>query len=298
MGIAIAIKLIAISDCRRNGGGDQPAALADNQHENGGTPPVCGNILIGEEAEQAVLEAAINIIEDAADKVMKEVEVGEVNEHAQEPNTAINVQVEGLEAELATPSPTLEGVKDNGGGTRLKDMVESDKRSIGLSSSMSFNTWAKGTKEKWGPECGKIIDEAKQEVLHFFEKALKDLGQSKYDEMEPQLLEKAEKWNQDEDLGDIIENSLGEIRAYLRNNHGGWLEKFDAKAASEASSILKCKIEASSIGKKYGPKSRLGWGLKCKHLSTGYFLCDWARKYFDGVIDSDGSGSSEESDED
>nr|GMD29920.1 uncharacterized protein LOC109147873 [Ipomoea batatas] len=281
--------------------------------------------------DEAVLEAAINIIEEAAGNIMKEDEVGEVNEDAQEPHTAINVQVEGLEAGLATPNPTLEGVKENGGGTRLTEMVESDKRSIGSSSSMSFNTWAKGMREKWGPECGKIIDEAKQEVLHFFEKAFKDLGQSKYDEMEPQLLEKAglmfesklkefelkerveqekkewelhewalllkEKWNQDEDLGDIIENSLGEIRAYLRNNHGGWLEKFDAKAASEASSILKCMIEASSIGKKYGPKSRLGWGLKCKHLSTGYFLCDWARKYFDGVIDSDGSGSSEESDE-
>nr|GMC61994.1 TMV resistance protein N-like [Ipomoea batatas] len=244
---------------------------------------------------EAVFEAAVNIIEEAVGNVMKEDEVGEVNEGAQEPITAL--QAEGLEAELATPSPTLEGVKENGGGTRLKETVESDKRSIGSSSSMSFNTWAKGMKEKWGPECGKIIDEAKQEVLHFFEKALKDLGQSKYDEMEPQLLEKAEKWNQDEDLGDIIENSLGEIRAYLRNNHGGWLEKFDAKAASEASSILKCKIEASSIVKKYGPKSRLGWGLKCKHLSTGYFLCDWARKYFDGVIDSEGSGSSEESDE-
>nr|GMD57861.1 hypothetical protein Iba_chr11eCG16850 [Ipomoea batatas] len=321
-------------DDREKGEGlDAPIDISptDERAEvKGGTPPVCGNVSINEETEQAqgsgmpiiteailegleelackgisvdqfvdeaVIEAAVSIIEDAAGNVMKEGEVGEVNEEAQEPNTT--VRVEGLETELATPSPTLEGVKENGGGTRLKEMVES--RSIGSSSSMSFNTWAKGMKEKWGPECGKIIDEAKQEVLHFFEKAFKDLGQSKYDEMKPQLLEKAEKWNQDEDLGDIIESSLEEIRAYLRNNHGGWLEKFDAKAASEASSILKCKIEASSIGKKYGPKSRLGWGLKCKHLSTGYFLCDWARKYFSDVIEEDsseGSGGSEESDED
>nr|GMD31099.1 TMV resistance protein N-like [Ipomoea batatas] len=273
--------------------------------------------------------------------------------------------LENKETDLATPSNIIRGVKENGGGSasRLREMVhelrakgidisivskESDERFIGSNSSLSYNTWAKRMKEKWGPERGKLIDEAKQEVLTYFEKAFKDLGQSKYDELEPQLLEGAgsifesklkeaesnveqaavkgkvqegevcttgsgnrkkewelhewalllkEKWIQDEDLGDIIESSLEEIRAYLRNNHGGWLEKFDAKAASEASSILKCKIEASSIVKKYGPKSRLGWGLKCKHLSTGYFLCDRARKYFDGVIESEGSGSSEESDE-
>nr|GME14184.1 hypothetical protein Iba_scaffold15021.1CG0030 [Ipomoea batatas] len=304
---------------------------------------------------EAILEAAVNIIEEAAGNVIAEEVAGNDGEgYAHEENSSAG----GLEADLATPSPTIGGVKENGGGSvsRLKEIVqelrakgidisivskESEKRFIGSSPSLSYNTWAKGMKGKWGPEREKLIDEAKQEVMNYFENAFKDLGQSKYDEMEPQLLEEAssifvsklkeaeskerveqevkgkvesgnkkeewelhewalllkEKWNQDEDLGDIIENSLGEIRAYLRNNHGGWLEKFDAKAASEASSILKCMIEASSIGKKYGPKSRLGWGLKCKHLSTGYFLCDWARKYFDGVIDSDGSGSSEESDE-
>nr|GMD12076.1 uncharacterized protein LOC113739091 [Ipomoea batatas] len=293
--------------------------------------------------DEAVLEAAMNIIDVAAGNVMKENGVGEVKEDAQEPNAA----AQGLEVDLATPSPTLGGVKGDGDGTGVKEMVQP----IGSSPSLSFNTWAKGMKEKWGPERGKLIDDAKQEVLHYFENAFKDLGQSKYDEMEPQLLEEAgsifvnklkeaeskekekqdlvkgkvqegevcstgsgnkkkewelhewalllrEKWEQDEVLGDIIENSLSEIRAYLRKNHGGWLEKFDSKAASEASSILKCKIEASSIGKKYGSKSRLGWGLKYKHLSTGYLLYDWARKYFSDVIEedcSDGSGRSEDS---
>nr|GMD89234.1 hypothetical protein Iba_chr14cCG14840 [Ipomoea batatas] len=321
----------------------------------------CKGIDVDQFVDEAVLEAAIDIIEEAAGNVMQENEV-----NAQ--------QVEGLEAgaspveqglEEVTPSPTIGGVNGGGSVSRLKEMVQelrakgidisivskkSETRSIGSCPSLSYNAWAKGMKEKWGPKREKLIDEAKQEVLNYFEKAFKELGQSKYDEMEPQLLEEAgsifvsklkeaepkerveqnavkakvqegevcssgsgnkkkewelnewalllkEKWEQDEDLGDIIDESLREIRAYLRENHGGWLEKFDSKVASEASSILKCKIEASSIGKKYGPKSRLGWGLKCKHLSTGYLLYDWARKYFDGVIDSEDSGSSEGSDE-
>nr|GMD39465.1 polyadenylate-binding protein 4-like [Ipomoea batatas] len=321
----------------------------------------CKGIDVDQFVDEAVLEAAIDIIEEAAGNVMQENEV-----NAQ--------QVEGLEAgaspveqglEEVTPSPTIGGVNGGGSVSRLKEMVqelrakgidisivskESETRSIGSCPSLSYNAWAKGMKEKWGPKREKLIDEAKQEVLNYFEKTFKELGQSKYDEMEPQLLEEAgsifvsklkeaepkergeqnavkakvqegevcssgsgnkkkewelnewalllkEKWEQDEDLGDIIDESLREIRAYLRENHGGWLEKFDSKVASEASSILKCKIVASSIGKKYGPKSRLGWGLKCKHLSTGYLLYDWARKYFDGVIDSEDSGSSEGSDE-
>nr|GMD61866.1 hypothetical protein Iba_chr12bCG0020 [Ipomoea batatas] len=329
---------------------------------------------------ESILAAAINFIEEAAGNVMKEDEGGDVSKDAQVEEPTV-VPIEGLEAEatpvaqgledgksdLATPSPTIGGVKENGGGSvsRLKEMVqelrakgidisivskESEKRSIGSCPSLSYDAWAKGMKEKWGPKREKLIDEAKQEVLIYFEKAFKELGQSKYDEMEPQLLEEAgsifvsklkeaeskerveqdavkgkvqegevcssgsgnkkkewelnewalllkEKWEQDEDLGDIIEESLREIRAYLRENHGGWLEKFDSKVASEASSILKCKIEASSIGKKYGPKSRLGWGLKCKHLSTGYLLYDWARKYFNGIIEEDSSEDSESSEE-
>nr|GMC71026.1 hypothetical protein Iba_chr03aCG21300 [Ipomoea batatas] len=339
------------NDCVRD---NELTAVMNNENMEAGSTLVkqgleelaCKGISVDQFVGDAVLEAAISIIEEAAGNVMAE-EVagndGKGSQNAHEENSSAG----GLEADLATPSPTLGGVKEIGGGTRLKDMntdISKESNQRCSSASLSFSTWAKGMKEKWGPEHGNLIDEAKQEVLHFFEKALKDLGQAKYDEMEPQLLEEAcsmferklkeveskervdqevkgkvgndkkkewellewalllkEKWNQDEDLGDIIESSLEEIRAYLRNNHGGWLEKFDAKAASEASSILKCKIEASSIGKKYGPKSRLGWGLKCKHLSTGYFLCDWARKYFSDVIEEDsseGSGGSEESDED
>nr|GME03902.1 uncharacterized protein LOC109149028 [Ipomoea batatas] len=59
------------------------------------------------------------------------------------------------------------------------------------SPSISFSAWAKGMKEKLGPERGKVIDEAKNEVMEFFVKAYKELGQLKYEEMEPQLLEKA-----------------------------------------------------------------------------------------------------------
>nr|GME01022.1 hypothetical protein Iba_contig771CG0010 [Ipomoea batatas] len=59
------------------------------------------------------------------------------------------------------------------------------------SPSISFSVWAKDMKEKLGPERGKIIDEAKEEVMGFFVNAHRELGQEKYDEMEAKLLDQA-----------------------------------------------------------------------------------------------------------
>lgn len=93
-------------------------------------------------------------------------------------------------------------------------------------------------------------------------------------------------WGKDE----VLDETLDEIRIYLKNNLGGWLKEYNKDAVSKASSIMKEKIALSSIKDKYGPKSRLGFGLEYKHLSTGYLLCEWAEKVHKN-IDSDEVGT-------
>nr|GMD77067.1 hypothetical protein Iba_chr13bCG16290 [Ipomoea batatas] len=70
-------------------------------------------------------------------------------------------------------------------------MQEGDDGHDSASPCISYSVWAKEMKEKLGSEKGKQIDEAKDEVMEFFVKAHREFGQLKYDEMEPQLLEKA-----------------------------------------------------------------------------------------------------------
>nr|GMD90769.1 hypothetical protein Iba_chr14dCG12870 [Ipomoea batatas] len=184
------------------------------------------------------------------------------------------------------------------------------------SPSISFSVWAKGMKEKLGPEKGKIIDEAKDEVLDFFVEAYKELGQLKYEEMEPQLLERAavmfdkkiseaerspcssniemprkkvfdveewanelnKVWEEDEEMWSVMDDMFEELRKFLET-HGG-IKKYDIIGAREAAKILRRKIESSPLRGKYGPKSDLGRGLK-NQISTGYMLCKWIGDYYD-----------------
>nr|GMD56025.1 hypothetical protein Iba_chr11dCG13640 [Ipomoea batatas] len=87
------------------------------------------------------------------------------------------------------------------------------------SPSISFSVWAKGMKEKLGPEKGKVIDEAKNEVVDFFVKAY----QLKYEEMEPQLLEKA---------AVMFDNKISEAERSPITPSSGRIDGFEGKGSS------------------------------------------------------------------
>nr|GMC71025.1 hypothetical protein Iba_chr03aCG21290 [Ipomoea batatas] len=108
-------------------------------------PPGCGlggQAELAQMADEIILAAAMDHIEQIAENVMQEGDDG--------PD----------QAELSSPN-------------------------------ISFSVWAKDMKETLGPERGKLIDEAKEEVMGFFVNAHRELGQEKYDEMEAKLLDQA-----------------------------------------------------------------------------------------------------------
>nr|GMD88082.1 hypothetical protein Iba_chr14cCG3610 [Ipomoea batatas] len=102
-------------------------------------------------------------------------------------NRPIEMGLTGLEPDFAQMAQEIVEIAamDHIHRTVEEIMQEEDSPSI------SFSVWAKGMKEKLGPEKEKVVDEAKNEVMYFFVKAHNELGELKYDEMEAQLLDQA-----------------------------------------------------------------------------------------------------------
>nr|GME01784.1 hypothetical protein Iba_contig2837CG0010 [Ipomoea batatas] len=120
----------------------------------------CKGISIDHFVGDAVLEAAVNIIEEAAGNVMTE-------------------EVAGMEGEGSQKDDSQEEISSAG------EEVSSQ--------SISYNTWVEKLKQKVGRESGllSLVEDARQEVESFFEGTLKELGRAGCEERAEELFHKA-----------------------------------------------------------------------------------------------------------
>nr|GMD01490.1 hypothetical protein Iba_chr05fCG7910 [Ipomoea batatas] len=176
----------------------------------------CKGISIDQFVGDAVLEAAVNIIEEAGGNVMAE--------------------------EVA--------VKDGEGSQ--KDDAQEDNSSAeeeDFSQSVSYKTWVENLKSKAGEdsELMNVIEEAKREVDHFFQLALKELGKEIYDECSDEIVKKANEF-----FILKLEREGKEIGSRLKKELG-WIEKetpatktSESEGSSNASSKKKGRVIKTS----------------------------------------------------
>nr|GME07551.1 hypothetical protein Iba_scaffold6333CG0150 [Ipomoea batatas]GME12991.1 hypothetical protein Iba_scaffold14306CG0020 [Ipomoea batatas]GME14929.1 hypothetical protein Iba_scaffold15614CG0040 [Ipomoea batatas] len=136
-------------------------------------------------------------------------------------NGPIEMGLTGLEPDFAQMAQEIVEIAamDHIHRTAEEIMQEEDSPSI------SFSVWAKGMKEELGPEKGKVVDEAKNEVMYFFVKAHNELGQLKYDEMEAQLLDQA---------ADMFDNKMREAERSPITPRGGRIRGVEGNTGSSS----------------------------------------------------------------
>nr|GMC54420.1 hypothetical protein Iba_chr01dCG15950 [Ipomoea batatas] len=299
-----------VSNCRRkrngdeldnsvegNGEGEQAGslAMAEIHHENGSTPPDCGNVpmrsndLIAKGTEQVQREEQFETANDAQEAIL------EGNELM--PTTPINLEAgaveQGLEAlvrkgidvdqfvaeavleaavniiENAAENVMEEEVRaeecDVNGKAKKGEEVGNEKEKQGDSSSkdggskdestqsVSYGTWAENLKKKAGEDSDliKVIEEAKQEVGYFFQLAFKELGKEIYDECSDEIVKKANEFfilkleREGKKIGSRLKRELGWIEkdtpAAKRNENG------ESDESSNASSKRKGRVIKNSM---------------------------------------------------
>nr|GMD77060.1 hypothetical protein Iba_chr13bCG16220 [Ipomoea batatas] len=195
---------------------------------------------------EAVLEAATNIIEDAAAKVVNEnlsMNKGMQSENIPGAETGA-VVVEETETNMMQEAKGKEVCGEGGNGDQAQDDSSMEKEES--SQSMSFRTWAENLKNKAGEDSGlvKAIDEAKREVDYFFQLAFKELGKEIYEECTDGLVKKA-----NEIFVSKLVREGTEIDSRLKKELG-WIDKDSSatkKSESEGSSNASSKKKGRVI---------------------------------------------------